>query len=165
MELRRVFALLVLTMLGVAGCAGHRTLETKSAVVPAGVDLSGRWRLREDIGDSKRGEETLVHLFLTTGKNLKITQTNAGLFISFDRAIVEEYRFGENREVHVGEAVAQRASGWEGDAYLIETLDEDDTLLTETYRLAEGSRTLVRTIRITDGKNTILDVRQTFDRV
>ncbi|MGA8205194.1 MAG: hypothetical protein WB812_11790, partial [Woeseiaceae bacterium] len=94
----------------------------------------------------------------------KITQTDAGLFISFDRAIVEEYRFGENREVQIGAAKAQRASGWEGQAYAIETVDEDDVLLTETYRLADGGKTLVRTIRIAKGSNALLDVRQTFDR-
>jgi hypothetical protein len=165
MDVRRVIWVLALVTLGVAGCAGHRTLETKSAAVPAGVDLSGRWRLRGDGGDTKRRDGTLVQLFLTTGKSLKITQTDAGLFISFDRAIVEEYRFGENREVQIGAAKAQRASGWEGKAYAIETLDEDDALLTETYRLADGGKTLVRTIRIAKGSNTLLDVRQTFDRV
>jgi hypothetical protein len=181
--------------LGAAGCGGHRTLETKSAAVPAGINFSGRWRLREDNAGSereiarsgveaaggpavlvppehtpiqahsKRRHGTLVHVFLTTGKSLKISQTDAGLFISFDRAIVEEYRFGENREIHVGEAVAQRASGWEGDAYIIETLDDDDALMTETYRLGDGGTTLVRTITIIRGNDTQLDVRQTFDRV
>lgn len=150
-----------------AGCGAERTLETKSAAVPAGIDLSGHWRLREgspDAAASGRKDGSLVHVFLETGKTLKITQTDYGLFISFDRAVVEEYRFGENREVKVGEAAAQRASGWEGDHYLIETLDDDGDLLTETYRLGDGDKTLVRTITITGHKKTSLDIRQTFER-
>lgn len=186
--------LLLAASLALGGCAGNRTLETKSAAVPAGIDFSGHWRLRADSGDSeqriaeagveaaggpasiippqrqrsskssKRKDGSLVHVFLYTGKNLKITQTDYGLFISFDRAVVEEYRFGENREVQVGEAVAQRASGWEGDAYVIETLDDDDALMTESYRLTNRGDALQRRITIEHGKDFRLDVSQTFDR-
>ena len=33
---------------------------------------------------------TSVHVFLETGSTLKVSQTDFGLFISFDRAVVEE---------------------------------------------------------------------------
>jgi hypothetical protein len=171
MDVRRLRPLLCLlaasAALATAGCSTERTLETKSAAVPAGIDLSGHWRLREGSPDAespRRKDGSLVHVFLETGRTLKITQTEYGLFISFDRAVVEEYRFGENREVKVGEAAAQRASGWEGDHYLIETLDDDGALLTETYRLGDGGETLIRTITIVQHKHTRLDIRQSFDR-
>ena len=35
-------------------------------------------------------DKTSVHVFLETGRKLKITQTNDGLFVSFDRSVVEE---------------------------------------------------------------------------
>ena len=162
-----LWLLAVSAVLAITGCSSEPTLETKSAAVPAGIDLSGHWRLREGSPDAespRRKDGSLVHVFLETGRTLKITQTAYGLFISFDRAVVEEYRFGENREVKVGEATAKRASGWEGDHYLIETLDDDGALLTETYRLGDGGKTLVRTIKITHRQQTRLDVRQTFDR-
>ena len=114
--------------------------------MPAGVDLSGLWQLRDDSRDTvaridragveaaggleeidvarqrnpersrrRSSDGTLVHVFLETGSRLKITQTGYGLFISFDRAIVEEYRFGEKRQISVGPVTADRVSGWEGE--------------------------------------------------
>ena len=131
------------------GCAGPDPLPPKSGAVPAGIDLTGQWRLRNDGRDSNRQiqeaerraageEESLVpksrrsskrrksdeiqaHVFLESGEFLKLTQTEHGLFISFDRAVVEEYRFGEHRMANVGPVVAERVSGWESGAYVIET--------------------------------------------
>ena len=71
MDVHRVICVLALVTLGVAGCAGHRTLETKSAAVPAGVDLSGRWRLRGDGGDTKRRDGTLAVLAEETSAKLR----------------------------------------------------------------------------------------------
>ena len=88
----------------------------------------------------------LVDVFLETGRNLKVTQTADGIFISFDRAVVEEYRFGEQREINVGEVTAQRVSGWEGEQYVVETLDKNGMKLTERYRLMDGGRVLLREI-------------------
>jgi hypothetical protein len=111
-----------------------------------------------------RSAGSLVHVFLETGSELKVTQTGHGIFISFDRAVVEEYRFGEKREVSVGPVVAQRVSGWEGTTYAIETLDEDGALMTETYRLTDGGDTLARTISIVYRDVSQLDVQQRFRR-
>jgi hypothetical protein len=115
---------------------------------------------------SKRGDGggASVHVFLETGRSLKITQTDYGLFVSFDRAVVEEYRFGENREVSVGPIVADRVSGWEGSAYVIETLDSNGAKLVEAYQLQDGGRSLQRKIAIVDKKNTQLSLEQIFDR-
>lgn len=180
----------------IAGCAAQReVLVAKSAAVPAGVNLSGRWQLRGDdeetirrISEAERkaagGEEDIlrlprqekpgsrrrrsdgavVHVFLETGKALKITQTEHGLFISFDRAVVEEYRFGEQREVNIGPVVADRVSGWQGTAYVVETLDQEGAKLVETWRLFEEGQTLMRTIKIEQGGVTQLSVQQVFDR-
>jgi len=106
----------------------------------------------------------LVHVFLEIGSSLKITQTPHALFISFDRAIVEEYRFGEKREISVGPVLADRVSGWEGNSYIIETLDQDGAKLIETYRLADGDRRMFRTILIIQNGQSQVDVEQIFDR-
>lgn len=106
----------------------------------------------------------LVHVFLETGKALKVTQTDDGIFISFDRSVVEEYRYGENRVISVGPVEADRASGWNGRNYVIETLDPDGVKLTETYRLIDNSNALLRSIEIRDGSKEQLAIKQVFDR-
>jgi len=117
-------------------------------------------------GSSKRvdGAGASVHVFLETGRSLKITQTDHGLFVSFDRAVVEEYRFGENREISVGPILADRVSGWEGSSYVIETLDEDGAKLVEAYQLRDSGRALQRKIKIIHKNETQLSVEQIFDR-
>jgi hypothetical protein len=117
-------------------------------------------------GDPPKATNTgaLVHVFLETGVRLKITQTVSGLFISFDRSIVEEYRFGEKRVVSVGPVEADRVSGWDEDAYVIETLDKDESKMTERYSLDENGLVLVRSIVITDGDEQRLAIKQLFDR-
>lgn len=173
-----------------AGCAGREVLVKRSPVVPAGVDFSGSWQLANDSADTnrrlgeaqvraaggrgnvlaprgaeaaRRDRSSLVHVFLETGSNLKITQTAHALFISFDRAIVEEYRFGEHTEVRVGPVVADRSSGWEERAYVIETLGEKGDKLYERYRLAEDGARLVREISIFTRKSPALSIVQQFD--
>ena len=188
----RVFALIAI-LLGLAACGTSITLTQRSAVTPPGMDLSGQWLLRRDAVESveqiaragakaagdepivlsrretgtrpaRRSSDGLVHVFLETGEALKITQTAYGLFISFDRAVVEEYRFGEMREVNVGPVTATRASGWDGGSYIIQTLDDDGVILTERYRLQEGGRVLIRAVFIEKGETRRLDVQQLFDR-
>ena len=116
---------------------------------------------RRDDGRARGG---LVHVFFEDGENLKITQTRDGLFVSFDRAVVEEYRYGENREVSVGQAKAQRVSGWDGSDYVIESLDRSGMKLTERYQLGDSGDTLIRpiTFRASDGES--VTVIQRFRR-
>jgi hypothetical protein len=135
-----------------AAAGGHEPL------VPRGNHSSARSARRDSGGAS-------VHVFLESGRSLKVTQTDYGLFISFDRAVVEEYRFGENREVSVGPINADRVSGWEGSSYVIETLDEDDAKLIEAYQLQDGGRSLQRKITIINKKATQLAIEQMFDRI
>lgn len=192
MNLWRLAALAVVALL-LSSCAGREPLPAKSGTVPAGVDLSGLWQLRDDsqatnqaISDieraaagadedlipkssrktssRKKNDDTQVHVFLETGEVLKITQVERGLFVSFDRAIVEEYRFGEQRMANVGPVVADRVSGWENGGYVIETRDKEGAMLIETYRL-DGKDVMIRTIRIVYNEKSKLDVRQVFDRV
>jgi hypothetical protein len=184
---------LVVVALVLLSCASREPLPAKSGAVPAGIDLSGRWQLRDDsreisraiseiereaagadeglIPESRRkrssrkkNDDTQVHVFLEFGEALKITQVERGLFVSFDRSIVEEYRFGEQRMANVGPVVADRVSGWENDGYVIETRDKEGEMLIETYRL-EGKDVMIRTIRIIHNDKPKLDVRQVFDRV
>lgn len=121
---------------------------------------------RERGGNSGRGKKgPSVHVFLETGSRLKITQNAYGLFISFDRSVVEEYRYREHRVISVGPIEAERISGWRDGHYEIQTLDEEGALLTETYALEQDGQVLVRTIMIEYKDKQTLSVRQLFDRL
>jgi len=106
----------------------------------------------------------LVHVFLKNGKRLKITQTETALFISFDRSIVEEYGFGESRTISVGAVQAQRVSGWDGEQYVIETLDQERMKLTERYHLLNNGTRLRRQIVFRSKKGEEVINFQTFAR-
>jgi hypothetical protein len=164
-------------------------------VIPAGVSLAGRWQLRAEGDDAERriraaehksggglegvvaparrdrsrsraaAEGPSVYVFLRAGSKLKVTQTSDGLFISFDRSVVEEYRFREHRLVNVGPIEADRASGWQDGRYVIQTLDSEGALLTETYALDAGGAVLIRTVTIIHDDEELLSFRQAFDRL
>ena len=189
--------ILAALLIVVAACASREVLLPKSPEAPAGVDLTGNWKLRndpaadqrlidsairrtDDVDDRivlrapepqargarpSRNRGGLVYLYLQNGENLKITQTDAGLFISFDRSVVVEYRFGENREVRIGPVIADRASGWENQAYVAETLDQNNMKLTERFALAEEGRVLRRTITLRGKNMDEATIFQTFDRL
>ncbi len=147
-------------------CGSAEVLLSKPADVPAGVDFSGNWVRTGNSGTGQRAaRELLVHVFLETGDSLKITQTNSAIFVSFDRSVVEEYRFGENRIVSVGAISAARVSGWEGAAYVVETLDEDGAKLVDVYRLQNGGRRLQRSIEIRHRDKKILGLVQELAHV
>ena len=113
---------------------------------------------------SRRKAGGLVHVFLESAEFLRITQTEDGLFIAFDRSIVEEYRFGEARIVQTGGARAQRVSGWDGDAYVIETLGESGMKLSERYRLSQDRSLLTRDIDLRSAEMESIRIVQTFAR-
>lgn len=181
----------LLVCLLLVACASKPVLLSRSAAVPAGVDFSGRWQLRAERGakplqeggnqdligmpekmssrnpgrrKSKRSSGSAIHVFIENGENLKISQTRDGLFISFDRAIVEEFTFGENRMVSVGPIEAQRVSGWETNTLVIETLDEQGALLTESWYLDTDTDVLVREISVAQGSGEQFSARQLFER-
>lgn len=184
----RVILLLAVTAWLLAACTQAPLLETRPAVNANGVDLSGDWALRgasaapprpfaegeqpfrippratQRPQRSKRAAAPAVGVFLENGRALRISQTNHGLFISFDRAVVEEYTFGENRLVSVGPIEAQRVSGWEGNAFVIETMDEEGTRLSETWSLTDTGATLVRRIVVTRRDEEEFSTEQLFDR-
>lgn len=180
---------LVLVALAASGCAGREVLTYRSSVVPDGVDFSGQWVLQDGGVDTierfrnaevsaagghdpifapqqrtRRGGGSLVYVFLETGRNLKITQTRQGLFISFDRSIVEEYRFGEHREISVGPVTADRSSGFEGSAYVVETLDMEGNRLVDRYELIDDGAVLLRQTTIYKKKAIELSLVQKFER-
>ena len=175
-----------------AGCAAPPQLEPRPGGNPLRVDLSGQWALRGDFVRPLETEQTIriplpanspvqsvrrssskrprskgssVYLFLESGRDLKVSQTDYGLFFSFDRAIVEEYGFGENRLVNVGPIEAQRVAGWEGRSFVVETMDEKGNVLFESWALEEDENVLVRELRIIerDGEPA-WSSRQVFDR-
>ena len=182
-------ACLALVAFAVSGCAGREVLAYRSNVVPDGVDFSGDWVLHDSSDDTirrfrdaevsaagggepilapekrvRRNNGSLVYVFLETGRNLKITQTPQGLFISFDRSIVEEYRFGEHREISVGPVTADRSSGFEGSAYVVETLDMEGNRLIDRYELIDDGAVLLRQITVYRKNAVELSLVQKFER-
>lgn len=185
----RVLTLIAALAMLLSGCAPTPPLESKSATNAGSVDLSGDWTMRGAGGSPpgqlagseepfripkrtsergqqrpQRGDGTAVSVFLESGRALRITQTEQGLFISFDRAVVEEYTFGENRIVSVGPIEAQRVSGWEGSRFVVETMDKDGARLRESWSLADEGATLVRRIAISRRENEEFSAEQVFDR-
>jgi len=157
-------ALLVIALF-LGACGSEPTLITRADPVPVGLDLTGNWVQTGSSGVSQpSSRDTAVHVFFKTGKALKISQTDSGLFVSFDRSVVEEYRFGENRVISIGEINAERASGWADNGYVIETLDDDGALLIDTYRLRNAGESLRRTIVLQDRGRELLSLQIEFDR-
>lgn len=112
----------------------------------------------------QRSKGGLVHVFLETGASLKVTQTPHALYVSFDRSVVEEYRFGENRVISVGEIQAQRVTGWIDDTLTVKTIDRNNMKLTERFRLIDGGKTLQRVIVLRGKNEDEQTVVQEFDR-
>jgi hypothetical protein len=111
---------------------------------------------------SRKSGGGLVRVFLESGQNLKVTQTADGIFISYDRSVVREFRFGENRTVSVGEIVAQRVSGWVGERYVAETLDRNGMKLTEQLYLSSDRQRLHRHISLRKADQSEVTLQQTF---
>ena len=175
-------------------CAAKPELLPRNGINANAIDLSGNWVLRRESGSPvaraaneeqtivvprntsrssrtslsksrrSRSDGSAVHVFLESGTSLKITQTLHGIFISFDRAIVEEFTFGENRIVSVGPIEAQRVSGWDADVFVAETMDEKGTVLAERWSLAEGGSALVRTLTVIEKEELVFSTTQIFDR-
>jgi len=178
----------VCALMALAACAATEPeilLVPHSAVAPAGVDFSGTWVIREDesagrrsinraLGQAgglgkqspsrQRNGKELVHVFLETGSTLKITQTQHGFFVSIDRSVVEEFRFGEKRMVNVGEIEGQRVSGWDGDVYTVQTLDKSGMKLIDRFWLSDDKEVLLREITFRGRKDEDASVMQFFDR-
>lgn len=192
------FVLLVLGVLGCVNVAGPPPLLPHASVAPDGIDLSGRWLLRDaaadplmrfsqqnvagpgastdalriardrqgvlrlESGEDEPWQAALAQVFLETGSDVKLTQTGEGLFISYDRSVVEEYLFGEYRTASIGPVSAERASGWDGSGYVVQTRDEDGVLLTERWYLEDG--TLKRDVAFSEDEVVQYAVTQSFDR-
>jgi hypothetical protein len=106
----------------------------------------------------------LIHVFLENGKTLKISQSETDLYISFNRSVVEEYHFGEARMIRVGEASAQRVSGWEDRQFVVETLGKKGMKLTERYYLIDDGTHLRRQIVLRSKEGEEFSIVQNFSR-
>jgi hypothetical protein len=183
----RLAAVIILVVAG--ACAAPEVLLPLSTTVPDGVDFSGTWKIREaGSADQHRVNQAVrrtdgsstsgkgrratssnnrsgqVNVFLRMARTFKISQTPYGFFISLDRSVVQELRFGENRQVSVGEIVAQRVSGWEGPVYVVETLDKKGMKLTERYWLNSERNVLHREITFRSRNKKTETMVQLFDR-
>ncbi len=158
---------IILAAVLAASCGTKIELARIDGPVPAATDLSGQWQLRDSQRNlqTRRGADSTARVFLETGRRLKLTQTKDGLFISFDRAVVEEYRFGEDRRIRIGAVEAQRVSGWLGERYVIETLDDDGVILREEYWLEDDGGTLARRVTIRREEQMLADTALRFERV
>jgi len=178
----------------ISSCSSIEPLPSRNGVNANAIDLSGNWVLRQESGrptgppgaeeqtiliprrtntqmqraprgpEDSRRDGSVIHVFLESGESVKITQTLHGIFISFDRAVVEEFTFGENRIVSVGPIEAQRVSGWDADDFIAETMDESGTVLTERWSLAEEGSVLRREISVVRKETVMLSIMQVFDR-
>jgi hypothetical protein len=187
-RLLTVLAVLCFLPLLLSACGSPPVLESKAAAAPAGIDFSGFWQVRDDPDTrrmsrsggaqdiliptnrtqrSRRGRDgtgAAAQIFLEYGNSLKITQTDYGIFISYDRSVVEEFNFGENRLISIGPIEALRASGWEANLFVVETLDDSGTILYEAWHLESDDAVLVRDIRLSKGEAITFEHQQTFDR-
>lgn len=183
----------LLAMLLVGSCGSREVLEPRPAANTAGTSLAGNWQRREQAGEiarqlnrairetagmpdrivvpfdderrrPQRSKGGLAHVFLRDGNHLKITQTPYGIFISFDRSVVEEYRFGENRRISLGQVEAQRVSGWDGDDYVVETLGRNGMKMTERLSLSGDGTILTRAIVFRSRNKQEVVVTETFAR-
>ena len=186
----RLIILFLTVLLVAAGCASTPpALDPRSPINSQQVDLSGTWELRggmelpvtdeqtirmprrqssrtnqeqQRVSRPRRSKGPTVHLFLESGRVLKVSQTDYGVFASYDRAIVEEFNFGENRMVSIGPIEAQRVAGWDGPAFVIETMDREGNVLSE--RWSRDGDTLTRDISIVEGEEQRFQLQQVFDR-
>ncbi len=142
---------------------GPAGAEEQTVLIPRRMNTNAQ-RVTRSPRNSRSDDGSAVHLFLESGEALKITQTLHGIFISFDRAVVEEFTFGENRIVSVGPIEAQRVSGWDADDFIAETMDERGTVLTERWALAEDGAVLLREISVVEKEEVTFSTMQVFDR-
>ena len=187
-RLLTVLAVLCFLPLLLSACGSPPVLESKAAATPAGIDFSGFWQVRDDrdakrvsrgggaqdipiptnrTQRSRRGRDRTgasAQVFLEYGTSLKITQTDYGIFISYDRSVVEEFTFGENRLISIGPIEAMRVSGWEANLFVVETLDDSGTTLYEAWHLENDDAILVRDVRLSKGETITFEHQQTFDR-
>lgn len=185
--MRIIQILLAIIVMTQFGCVSGEILQPYNGKDPGNVDFSGTWLLREhDSADSRsidraisqtegarrrsrqisRGKRAgFVHVFLETGELLKISQTPYGFFMSVDRSVVEEFQFGEQRMVNVGEIVGQRVSGWDGEIYIVETLDEHGMKLTEKFSVSADRKILRREIIFRSRKDEEAVIVQLFDNL
>ena len=178
--------LFLVSVLTLTACSSAPSLPRPSSAFPEQLELAGTWQLvdqqvddRMRVGgpgliiprsqraaisvDYRKEPGMLARSFLERGRLLKITQLDTALLISFDRAIVEEYRYDELRIASIGPIRAQRSSGFRGEALEILTLDEDRALLSERWQIVAGDR-LQRRVSITRKDKTLLGIVETYRR-
>ena len=133
----------------------------------AGSETGSQSRVRSRPPSTKdRGLGGMMHYFLRFADELSVSQTPTALFINFNRAVVREYRFGEQRELNRSNLIVQRVSGWDADNdhYVIKTLHPKGSMITERYYLAEGGESLHRQVLLRGRANELVTFAQVFDR-
>ncbi len=182
--MRTIFLALLLSL---AGCASGLKLPDPSRDFPSDLAFAGDWQRVEFREQDRMEPERLrvpttrqatsrassgpkakpgrkVRSFLEFGKTLRITQLDSAMLISFDRAIVVEYRYGEHRMANVGPIAGERTTGFRGESLEIITLDDDGAQMTETWRLQRRASALERRVTIVKGNKELYSLRETYRR-
>ncbi|MEM1174529.1 MAG: hypothetical protein AAGI27_06925 [Pseudomonadota bacterium] len=177
----------MLCLLALAGCASGLKLPSPSGAFPSEIEFEGDWRRIESREEDRMEPDRLnlptsreatarrssgpkakpgrkVRAFLEYGRQLRITQLDTALLISFDRSIVREYRYGEHRMTNVGPIVGERTTGFNGDVLEVITLDDAGGLMTESWRVKRSGRQLERRVTIIKGKRDLYELRETYVR-
>ncbi len=181
----RLLTIVCLTLL--AGCASSLKLPSPSGAFPSEIEFEGDWRRVESREEDQMEPDRLnlptsreatsrrtsgprakpgrkVRAFLEYGRQLRVTQLDTAVLISFDRSIVREYRYGEHRMTNVGPIVAERTTGFNGDVLEITTLDDAGGLMKESWRVRRNGRQLERRVTIVKGKRDLYSLRETYVR-
>ncbi|MEM6513985.1 MAG: hypothetical protein AAF660_13310 [Pseudomonadota bacterium] len=180
----RALSLVMICLL--AGCAAGLQLPSPSRDFPDDVSFAGDWKRSEfreqdemepdrlnlpstreptpSVSNTRARPGRKVRSFLEFGRELRITQLDTAILISFDRALVREYRFGEHRMTNVGPIVAERTTGFRGKVLEIVTQDDDGAVMTESWRLQRSDRQLERSVVIVKGNKQLYRLRETYRR-
>lgn len=179
-----------LCILLLAGCSAPPDLIAFGAARTSETDFTGSWHRNESINPtnlpavpleadqqqaaqkrrpSSRPKGPGLAIFYDglylSAKNIRMTQDETVLFVKFDLARVEEYRFGEKRLANIGPLSILRVSGWEGDQYVVRSVTDDGTNVEDRYYLSNNGLRLHRVVSVEGRDQSKNTVRQVFDRV
>ncbi|MEC9415712.1 MAG: hypothetical protein VYC67_03870 [Pseudomonadota bacterium] len=141
----------------------NKTIDQSSGIIYQRIKTTGVFP-EAQAARPKKNAWGVAHLFFKNAKVLRITQTDYALYVDFNRSIVEEYNFGELKNVTIGKVSASRSSGWFSNQFQIDTLDSHGMKITEKYTISGDMNTLTRNIIFRDKNFNNSEIVQNFKR-